>query len=263
VGDLRPFAFAVGAGCLRGVLRQTMVITTVTLAFYFALLIVSTRVGADTYIMRPVYLGITGYLVGYLGQQRLELQKQMRQLEVAEQRHRIGRELHDGYAQSMAGITLRLEGALRLLRANDVAEAITDLNELQDSVTREYDDLRRYARSLAGVAATPTPGNDHPETRLRMRADLSGSMELVEHVLSIAREGIRNVRRHARARTATIDIHTEAARVCIAINDDGVGLEGDVTPWSILSRVKEVGGDIRMLADQGPGAHLVITLPQA
>jgi len=33
--------------------------------------------------MRPVYLGITGYLVGYLGQQRLELQEQMRQLEGA------------------------------------------------------------------------------------------------------------------------------------------------------------------------------------
>jgi hypothetical protein len=26
--------------------------------------------------MRPVYLGITGYLVGYLWQQRLELQEQ-------------------------------------------------------------------------------------------------------------------------------------------------------------------------------------------
>jgi len=256
------FAFAVVVGGLRGGLRQAMRITTVTLGFYFALLVISTRAGAEMYIMRPIYLGITGYLVGYLAQQRLELQEQMRELEVAEQRHRIGRELHDGYAQAMAGINLRLEGARRLLRTNAVAEAMTDLGELQDSVTREYDDLRRYARSLAGVEPTPAPGDDHQETQLRLRADVSGTVELVEHVLSIAREGIRNVRRHARARTATIDIRTEPTRVCIAIDDDGVGLDREATPWSITSRVKEVGGDIQMRADQGPGAHLLITLPQ-
>jgi len=256
------FAFAVVVGGLRGGLRQAMIITTVTLAFYFALLIISTRSGADTYIMRPVYLGITGYLVGYLGQQRLELQEQMRQLEVAEQRHRIGRELHDGYAQAMAGINLRLEGARRLLRANAVADAMTDLSELQESVKHEYDDLRRYARSLAGVEVTAVPGDHHQVTRLWMRADVSGSVELLDHVLSIAREGIRNVRRHAHARSATIDIRTEPAHVRIAIDDDGVGLDAEVTPWSIASRVKEIGGDIQMRADQGPGAHLLITLPQ-
>lgn len=69
------FAFAVVASGLRGGLRQAMLVTTLTLSLYLGLIVISARGGADVYIMRPVYLGITGYLVGYLGQQHLELQE--------------------------------------------------------------------------------------------------------------------------------------------------------------------------------------------
>jgi signal transduction histidine kinase len=41
-----------------------------------------------------------------------------------------------------------------------------------------------------------------------------------------------------------------------------VGFRTDVTPWSIASRVDEIGGEIEILADHGPGAHLLITLPR-
>jgi signal transduction histidine kinase len=256
------FAFAVVASGLRGGLRQAMVVTTVSLGLYVCLIVVSTRGDADVYIMRPVYLAITGYVVGYLGQQRLELQEQMRQLEVAEQRHRIGRDLHDGYAQALAGINLRLEGARRLLRTNAVAETLRDLTELQESVKREFDDLRRYARSLAGVETTPVPGDQNGATRLAIRVDMTGSAELVEHVLGIAREGVSNVRRHACARSAKIDIRGDQSEVHIDIEDDGVGFRSAATPWSIESRVREIGGQMRISADQGPGARLAITLPQ-
>jgi two-component system nitrate/nitrite sensor histidine kinase NarX len=248
---------------MRGGLRQAMTVTAVNLGLYLCLILLSVRGNADVYIMRPVYLGITGYLVGYLWQQRLELQTQMRQLEVAEARHRIARELHDGYAQALAGINLRLEGSRRLLRAEGVGEALTELTDLQASVQREYDDLRRYARSLAGVEATPTAPGGSPATNLHVTAEVEGSIDLVEHVLGIAREGLRNVRRHAGARSARIAITTEPASVRIDIEDDGVGFASeDVTPWSITSRVREIGGRIEIVTGRPQGAHLAIILPQ-
>ena len=257
------FAFAVVSSGLRGGLRQAMLVTTVSLALYMCLILISVRGGAEVYIMRPVYLAITGYLLGYLGQQRLELQEQMRQLEVAEQRHRIARDLHDGYAQALSGINLRLEGSRRLLRANQSAEALSDLTELQESVKREFDDLRRYARSLAGVEVTPSFDADHRATRLSLTAEMAGSIALIDHVLGIAREGVSNVRRHAHATTARIDIRADASEVRIDIEDDGVGFDGEITPWSIASRVREIGGQIELVTDQRPGAHLLITLPAA
>jgi signal transduction histidine kinase len=257
------FAFAVVVSGLRGTVRHTVRVTTVSLGLYLCLIVLSTRGDADLYIMRPIYLAITGYLVGYLGQQRLELQEQMQQLEVAEQRHRIARELHDGYAQALAGINLRLEGARRLLRGEAIAEALADLTELQESVKREFDDLRRYARSLAGVAVTESRGDQESAPVLRLRAEVSGTVELIEHVLGIAREGIANVRRHARATTATIEIHATPAAVSIDIRDDGVGFPAEVTPWSIASRVREIGGRLEIIGASHSGAHLVITVPQA
>jgi two-component system nitrate/nitrite sensor histidine kinase NarX len=247
---------------MRGGLRQALTITAVNLALYLCLILVSVHGNADVYIMRPVYLGITGYLVGYLWQQRLELQEQMRQLEVAEQRHRIARELHDGYAQALAGINLRLEGARRLMRADSGTEALTELTDLQTSVQREYDDLRRYARSLAGVEETPVLHGEDPATRLVVSAEVEGSVDLVEHVLGIAREGLSNVRRHAGARSARIAIRSDPAAVHIDIEDDGVGFAAaDVTPWSIASRVREIGGRVEIVNDRPRGAHLAITLP--
>jgi signal transduction histidine kinase len=256
------FAFAVVTSGMRGGLRQAMLVTSVNLGLYLCLILVSVHGNADVYIMRPVYLAITGYLVGYLWQQRLDLQTQMRQLEVAEARHRIARELHDGYAQALAGINLRLEGSRRLLRAQGVGEALAELTDLQESVQREYDDLRRYARSLAGVAPSPSAHGDDPETRLSVSVEVEGSVELVDHVLGIAREGLSNVRRHARAHSARIAIRTDAATVRIDIEDDGVGFAAaDVTPWSIASRVREIGGQIEIVGDRAHGAHLAITLP--
>lgn len=259
------FAFAVVSSGLRGGLRQAMLVTTVSLVLYMGLIMISVRGGADVYIMRPVTLAITGYLLGYLGQQRLELQERMRQLEVAEQRHRIARDLHDGYAQALAGINLRLESSRRLLRAKATDEALNDLTDLQESVKREFDDLRQYARSLAGVDNTPMLDAAHgTATLLHLRANMAGSVELIDHVLGIAREGARNIRRHACATTANIDIQGDRGDVRIDITDDGVGFGSEVAPpWSITSRVREIGGQIQIVADQRPGAHLLITLPTA
>jgi signal transduction histidine kinase len=257
------FAFAVLSAGLRSGLRQAMLVTTVNLILYLCLIVVTMRRGADVYIMRPVYLGITGYLVGYLGQQSLELQARMRQLEVDAQRHRIARELHDGYAQALAGITLRLEGTRRLLRSDASGEALEELTELQDSVNREYDELRRYARSLAGLDATPVGEEDGAPVRMTLRAEVTGSAQLVEHVLGIAREGLVNVRRHARATTARIDIRGHGSEVRIDIDDDGVGFRDDVAPWTIASRSRDIGGTLHIDRAAGRGAHVSITLPNA
>jgi signal transduction histidine kinase len=86
----------------------------------------------------------------------------------------------------------------------------------------------------------------------------------VERVFHILREGITNVERHARARSAFLRVQRSGSEVQISIDDDGVGFR-DVAqrPWSIASRVEEVGGTLRVLQNGQPGAHLAITLPQA
>ena len=50
--------------------------------------------------------------------------------------------------------------------------------------------------------------------------------------------------------------------VQISIDDDGRGFASDTErPWSILSRVSELGGSLDMTRQDGSGAHLTISLP--
>src|SRR5581483_5498367 len=125
------FIFAVLAVGFRAGLRQTLRVTAVSVALYLSLIVVSAPENANFFIMRPVYLAITGYLVGYLGQQRINLEGRVRDLETAAERHAIARFLHDGYAQALAGVNLRLETCRELVRRGRGDEVFAELTDLQ------------------------------------------------------------------------------------------------------------------------------------
>jgi signal transduction histidine kinase len=259
------FVFAVLAVGLRGGLRPALRVTAVTVVLYATLIAVSYPRGGDAYLMRPAYLAITGYIVGFIGQRRLDLEEQLCDLEAEVQRQTIARSLHDGYAQALAGVNLRIEVCRRLLARGETAGAVEELSDLQQSVNREHDELRGYIRSLIarddGVAHAAAPSDTRCDVEVRFQA----SAPLVEHVLLIMLEGVRNIRRHAGARTARLGACEDGAdSIHITLDDDGVGFADDAAlPWSIASRVDECDGSIRVARDAGRGAHLVIDLPAA
>src|ERR1700704_28183 len=151
--------------------------------------------------MRPAYLAITGCVIGFLGQQRANFEMRVRELETLAEREEIARSLHDGYVQVLAGLNLRLEGLCELLVRGGTSEALGGVRELQIGITREYDEVREYLRSLINldrkIAETTSLAN---ETRFHVEATFSANGLLVEHILLIMLEGARNARRHAQAR---------------------------------------------------------------
>ena len=123
---------------------------------------------------------------------------------------------------------------------------------------------RIYVRALADVDTSPRASADTPDTLVSVRADFTGPVRLVQQVVQIVREGVANVERHARARSATVSVHQEGEQLVIRLDDDGIGLPDDGTlPWSISSRVRELGGQIGVVPAASSGAHLVIALPEA
>jgi signal transduction histidine kinase len=258
------FAFAVVAVGLRAGLGSTLVVTSVSAVLYLSLIAVSAPHNANFYIMRPVYLAITGYLVGYLGQQRLNLEQKVRELENTAQRERIARSLHDGYSQALAGVNLRLEACRKLLDRQRTDEAFRELTDLQASVRREHDELRGYIRSLIDLDASAQTTRLADETHFAVTADFGGPTRWVEHVLQIMLEGVRNVGRHAEAKHAHVVARAVAGRMQITIEDDGVGFPDDArVPWSIASRAAELDGNVELVRRASAGAHLVVELRQA
>jgi signal transduction histidine kinase len=259
------FAFAVLAAGLRSGLRAALVVTGLSVALYTILVVVSAPSNQAFYIvMRAVYIAITGYLVGFLGQERLNQEARIRNLEANAQREQIARSLHDGYAQALAGVNLRLDSCRELFRRGQHDDMLAELTELQAGVNREHDELRRYIRSLVDVDATQASRGLDSVPHVSVQADFSGTAACVEDVLLILLEGTRNVRRHARARFASIDARSVADDLVLTIDDDGVGFpEGAPPPWSMVSRVVECGGQLTLGKNGERGAHVQIHLPRA
>jgi signal transduction histidine kinase len=259
------FAFAVLAAGMRSGLRSAMLVTVVGVALDAALIGASLPASQTLFaLMRATDLAITGSLIGYLGQGRIDQETRIRSLEQRSQREQIARSLHDGQVQALAAVSWRIDACRELLRTGRRDDAERELAALQTGVDREHDELRGYIRSLVdldgrwSVAAAPDDA-----TQVSVHAKFHGSTLLVEHVLSILLEATRNLRRHARARSALLRAHSAAGELAVTIDDDGVGFAaGAHPPWSIPSRVNECGGRLTLVDEEMDGAHLRIRLPE-
>jgi hypothetical protein len=259
------FVFAIVAVDSRTSFRASIIVTISATLLYCVFLAAFAAGPRDEYLMRSAYLGITGYLVGFIGAQRARFETRLRHFETAAERHEIARALHDGYVQALAGVNLRLETCRELLQKGCSDEVLKQLTELQRGVTREYDSVRSYVRSLVDIEHVPGDGGQQfaIETRFEVKADFVGRASTLMQVLQIVLEGVQNTWRHSKAASAGISITAAKNLIRIAINDNGVGFHDcKQAPWAIASRVAEYGGCLRIGdgSEQG-GAHLEIEIP--
>jgi signal transduction histidine kinase len=256
------FVFAIVASVSRARSRPIVTVTFCSVALYL-LAIVLTRGITSAYVMRAVYLAIAGYLIDFFSQQRALYEAEVRELETRAERQSIARSLHDGYVQALAGVNLRLETCRALLNRNRPQDALVEITDLQTGVAREYDAVRIYLRSLAGIDREPAellPQIADPSFEVRVA--FSGRSLVGEHILQIMLEGLRNSRSHGMANLVKIDVHEVADKVSITIEDDGVGLsDSSSRPWAIASRVAELEGHMSMHSDGS--TRLQIELPNS
>ncbi len=256
------FVFAIIAVGVRATLRAIIYVTLLGVVLYLAVISANNSL-TGAYVMRAVYLAIAGYLVGFFAQQRANYEARVRELEAQAERQSIARLLHDSYVQSLAGVNLRLESCRELLRRGRPDDASQELKELQLGVKRQFDEVREYVRSLAGVDSNSTHevADISADPEIRINGVFDGSSRLGERILQIMLEGLRNARKHARATLVRIDASEIAGRVLITIADDGVGFPPAADPpWTIASHVAETGGRLSF-SESGP-ACLQIEIPK-
>jgi len=258
------FCFAIMAVAFRQGMRDTLRVTVVSIPAYLIAILLLIHKPHPEWLMRPGYLGLIGLFAGSLGQQRIDFEARVRDLEAAAERRAIARSLHDGYLQALAAARLRLEACRGLLARGQAAETIEELEALQSTLTREYDEVRRYVRSLAAV---PLPSLDvdastRKPTSFRVNADFSASGPVAEEVLQILLEGLRITLRHGAATMARLEARSGDAAIRIRMDDNGIGFRAPgAPPWSIASRVTDLGGSLTIEQGRSDGAHLAIELP--
>jgi signal transduction histidine kinase len=204
---------------------------------------------------------------------------------VSAERHRIGRDLHDGVAQCLVGIGMHLEWCHRhvdpaspaygrLVASKELARA--GLGRVRSAVA-ELSELERPGVGL-GDALRDLAGNFRSAGPLRVSVRVSGCRELapaVEHALvQIAQEGLWNVVRHAGAAQAWLNLQYRTGETRLIISDDGHGdpavarrhLAGEATRGRyglriMAERAGELGGVVAVRRHRAGGLRIEARIP--
>ncbi|OIO95517.1 MAG: hypothetical protein AUK03_05295 [Anaerolineae bacterium CG2_30_64_16] len=144
-----------------------------------------------------------------------QLLAQQRSLATAEERERLGRELHDGLGQVMGYVNVQSQAVQSLLADGQTAAAQTNLQQMAQAAQDAHADIRNYILGLR--SPTPAPGDLRQtlEAYLRQFAESHGIQAALsypadppcapfapaveEQVLRIVQEALTNVRKHAAA----------------------------------------------------------------
>ena len=228
-------------------------------------------------------VGLLTVLVRYWSHRRLK--KRLQELEATRridmERTRIARDLHDGLGAGLTQIGMMAE---------ELAEDVSELEEMKTYSSRIAGRVRGLARDLDAAVWTVSPKNDtlaalasyigqyaieyFRETPVRCRVhipqdipDSPLSPDVRHHLFLMAKEIMNNVLKHSGASHVTLSIRSEHDRFHLGVEDDGHGFSGgNQTPLgghglkNIRERVMELGGtvDIRSSPE---GTAIVIELP--
>jgi two-component system sensor histidine kinase DegS len=210
---------------------------------------------------------------------------------VMQERERLSRELHDGVAQLVADLLLRLDTIKDLVEADRQHEAEAELERLHGVADEIYEDI---GESIAGLRTNLTERGligalqDYVD-QFEERHQISTSLQiLTEQALEAAdrlsppaglqifrfiQEALTNVRKHARAREVTVtltSIGSDQLRIMVA--DDGQGFvpdnqrNGKARPLGLTSmreRIEALGGAFEVNSQPSSGTQVTATIPIA
>jgi signal transduction histidine kinase len=201
---------------------------------------------------------------------------QVEDLATAKERNRLAREIHDSLGHFLTVVHVQIEAAKKQLDL-DPKRAVECLARAQ-KLTQEG--LAEVRRSVAVLRAPPTEARPLPEAiaylvnecrATGMDADLlvTGSPRPLAPPIEFAlyravQEALTNVRRHACAKRADLELAYGEKAVELRVKDDGVGAASTGGGFGLLGlheRVHLVGGTVTVRTERGRGFALEVCVP--
>ena len=198
-------------------------------------------------------------------------------LAVADDRDRIGRDLHDGIIQSLYAVSLSLEDVPELMREapSDAARridgaidqlhlAIRDIRNFISGLSPEAVDGREV---LAGIAALAQDFRDGGLMDVVATLDPAANPALSRQegveLLSLVREALSNAARHARAHRVDVALRLGPLGSYLEIADDGVGFDprraaasGHHGLANMRVRADSIGATLEIETQPGSGTRI-------
>jgi signal transduction histidine kinase len=211
------------------------------------------------------------------------LHRQVADLAVAQERLRIAHEMHDGIAQVLGYVNTKVQAATEYLRREQTEEGLVQLRELATAAREAYGDVRE---AIVDLRTLPGPARDFEEV-LREYIDrwkaqsgvdatfvidaglvIPAGIEL--QLVRIIQESLTNVRKHARATAASVEVRKRDGKLLLTVRDDGVGIAQGGRSRSVFprfglatmrERVESIGGTFSIDSTAGAGTTVTAEIP--
>ncbi|WP_431985301.1 GAF domain-containing sensor histidine kinase [Streptomyces qinglanensis] len=209
------------------------------------------------------------------------LYERSRELTIAEERTRIGHELHDAVAQKLFSLRLTAQAATALVD-RDPARAKAELHEVARLSGEAADELRAAVVELRPAALD----EDGLVATLRTQAQVldrahSAQVDFVcegvralpaaqeEALLRVAQEALHNALRHADAEHVRVTLVRRGPSAVLTVTDDGKGFDPDAVRSagrhlglvSMRDRASGVGGTLTVRSEPGKGTAVALEVP--
>lgn len=198
------------------------------------------------------------------------------------ERQRLGRELHDGLCQTLAGIAaLSASLSKGLVSVSEShAAASSEISRLLNAAIGEAHDL---ARGLApkglqdtdlGGAFAALAGDVQRQHRIHCKLECHGPFfrvlpEFEAQLYRIGQEAVMNSVTHSRAERIDVGLSTTGAEGRLSIRDDGMGLpedaydSGGIGLNTMHYRSRLIGGSLEVRRRSRGGTVVICTFPIA
>jgi two-component system, NarL family, sensor histidine kinase DegS len=221
------------------------------------------------------------YVLVYLNEREVaahrevvELQGDLKELAVVEERNRLAREIHDGLGASLSSLIIQSEYLLSL--AKDEA-LLKEIKELKASAEESIEELRRNLRMMRedfdlGVGLEDYVKTFRERTQLDIRFERGGLVgrlapEKQLALFRVLQECLSNSAKHAQPKSINVKLHFGLQSVDLSVKDDGKGFEmngarpGHYGLINMRERAMKVGGQVIIDSAPGKGAHISFSVP--
>ncbi len=231
------------------------------------------------------YLGLNFiiiYVLVYLNQREVtahrevvELQGDLKELAVVEERNRLAREIHDGLGASLSSLIIQAEYVAQLAKDDATKKEVAELKQTAEEAIEE---LRRSLQMMREDFDLAHGFEDYvrtfaERTQLPVRFEKSGTLlgrlppETSLALFRVLQELLSNAAKHAQPTAVQVKLHFSPEAVHLGVKDDGRGFDpaspkpGHYGLINLRERALKVGGDVSIEAAPGAGAHITFSVP--
>jgi signal transduction histidine kinase len=230
-----------------------------------------------TYVVLALLGGVTRHLHEQVLAEQSKLASASALAAAAAERARLARDMHDSVAKSLHGVALAAAALPRWI-VQDQQAAVRHAAAIQVAAEQASVEARDLLVSLRTVHEGPlverltdlvaefrTATGITTELEVRSLADLDPAV--TQEVMMVVAEALENVRRHAGAGRAVVEVNGDGEAVTVRIGDDGSGFDPAAVPArrfgvvGMRERAEQLGGSLDVASTPGQGTLVTLRIP--